>query len=50
MSKHVFFYEMAAGAMNKVMQLFPAHHARLGEFHGRGLCLGAGPLGTDKHG
>ncbi|AUX46910.1 hypothetical protein SOCE26_084200 [Sorangium cellulosum] len=50
MSKYVIFYEMAPGAMDKVMQLFPAHSARLDEFHGRGLCLGAGPLGNPPEG
>jgi len=50
MSKFVVFYEMADGAMTKVMQLYPLHRARLDAFHERGLCLGAGPLGDPPEG
>ena len=50
MSKFLVFYEMADGAMTKVMQLFPQHRARLDAFHERGVCLGAGPLGDPPDG
>lgn len=37
--KIVSFYEMAPGALSKVMTDFPAHRARLDEFHARGVSL-----------
>ena len=48
--KIVTFYEMAEGAMPKLMQHFPAHRARLDEFHARGVLLAAGPLGSPPTG
>jgi len=50
MSKFVIFYEMADGARETLMRLFPLHRARLDAFHERGLCLGAGPLGDPPEG
>ena len=48
--KIVSFYEMAPGALPKVMEHFPAHRARLDEFHARGLLIAAGPLGNPPEG
>ena len=48
--KIVSFYEMAPDAMPKVMTHFPAHRARLDEFHARGDLLAAGPLGNPPEG
>jgi len=50
MAKYVTFYEMAPGAMPGLMQHYPAHRARLDDFHARGLCLAAGPLGDPPEG
>jgi uncharacterized protein YciI len=48
--KIVSFYEMAPDALSKVMTHFPAHRARLDEFHTRGVLLAAGPLGNPPEG
>jgi uncharacterized protein YciI len=48
--KIVAFYEMAPGALPQVMTHFPAHRARLDEFHARGVLLAAGPLGSPPEG
>lgn len=48
--KIVTFYEMADGARAHVMTHFPAHRARLDEFHARGVLLAAGPLGNPPEG
>ena len=48
--RFVSFYEMAPGALSRVMAHFPAHRARLDEFHARGTLLGAGPLGNPPEG
>jgi uncharacterized protein YciI len=48
--KIVCFYEMAPDALSKVAAHFPAHRARLDEFHNRGVLLGAGPLGNPPEG
>jgi uncharacterized protein YciI len=48
--KIVSFYEMAPGALPKVMTHYPAHRARLDEFHARGAILAAGPLGNPPEG
>ena len=34
--KFVAFYDMAPGAMAKVKEHYPAHRARLDQFHARG--------------
>lgn len=38
------FYEMAADGMAQAAAHFPAHRARLSEFHAQGTLLMAGPL------
>lgn len=43
--KYVSFYDVAPDALPKVMEHFPAHRARLDEFHARGELIAAGPLG-----
>jgi uncharacterized protein YciI len=48
--KIVCFYEMAPDALSKVATHFPAHRARLDEFHARGVLLAAGPLGNPPEG
>ena len=48
--KIVSFYEMAPDALSKVLTHFPAHRARLDEFHARGDLLAAGPLGNPPEG
>jgi uncharacterized protein YciI len=50
MAKYLAFYEMAPGAMPGLREHFPAHKARLDDFHARGLCLAAGPLGDPPEG
>lgn len=44
--KVVSFYEVAPGALAHLKEHFPAHRARLEEFHRRGVLLAAGPLGN----
>jgi uncharacterized protein YciI len=44
--KTVSFYDMAPGAIAKLKEHFPAHRARLDEFHARGVLIAAGPLGN----
>jgi len=44
------FYEMAPGSLDKVMDHFPAHRARLDQFHDRGVLIAAGPLGNPPEG
>jgi len=48
--KIVSFYDMAPGALAQLMTHFPAHRARLDEFHARGVLLAAGPLGNPPEG
>lgn len=48
--KIVSFYEMAPGALSEIANHFPAHRARLEEFHARGVLLSAGPLGNPPEG
>lgn len=48
--KIVAFYDMAPGAMAKVKEHFPAHRARLDQFHGRGVLVAAGPFGNPAEG
>ena len=48
--KIVSFYEVAPDALPKVMTHYPAHRARLDEFHARGILLAAGPLGNPPEG
>jgi uncharacterized protein YciI len=44
--KFVSFYDVAPEALPLIMEHFPAHRARLEEFHARGVLIAAGPLGT----
>lgn len=44
--KFVSFYEVAPGALPRLMEFYPAHLARLTDFHERGLLIAAGPLGS----
>jgi uncharacterized protein YciI len=44
--KIVSFYDLAPGALGKLREHFPAHGARLEDFHARGLSIAAGPLGN----
>ena len=44
--KVLMFYETAPDALAEARQYFPAHRARLEEFHGRGVLLMAGPYGN----
>ena len=44
--KMVMFYDVAPGALAQLKTHFPAHRARLEEFHARGVLLAAGPLGN----
>lgn len=48
--KIVCLYDVAEDALPKVMIHFPAHRARLDEFHARGVLLAAGPLGNPPEG
>ena len=48
--KIVSFYEMAPDALARTKEHFPAHRARLDEFHARGALLAAGPLGDPPEG
>jgi uncharacterized protein YciI len=48
--KIVSFYETAEGAMPGLIANFPAHRARLDEFHARGVLIAAGPLGNPPEG
>jgi uncharacterized protein YciI len=48
--KIVSFYEMAPDALSKVTTYYPAHRARLDEFHARRDILAAGPLGNPPEG
>jgi len=49
-TKYVLFYESAADAREKVPAHFPAHRARLDEFHARGVLLMVGPFGKPEEG
>jgi uncharacterized protein YciI len=42
--KYVMFYQTGPDGLEKATIHFPAHHARLVEFHARGVLLMAGPL------
>jgi hypothetical protein len=43
--KYVLLYESADDVATKAPEHFPAHHARLMEFHARGELLMVGPFG-----
>ena len=44
--KIVSFYDVAPEALAKIKEHYPAHRARLEEFHKRGVLIAAGPLGN----
>ena len=44
------FYELASDGLQKVPALYPAHSARLQEFHAHGVLLLAGPYGDPPQG
>lgn len=44
--KFISFYDVAPTALPKLKEHFPAHRARLEEFHARGVLIAAGPLGN----
>ena len=44
--KTLMFYETTPEGLAKARQHFPAHRARLDEFHQRGVLLMAGPYGN----
>jgi uncharacterized protein YciI len=48
--KIVSFYEVAPDALPRIATHFPAHRARLDDFHARGVLLAAGPLGNPPEG
>jgi Uncharacterized protein conserved in bacteria len=48
--KIVSFYEVAPDAGPGLRTQFPAHRARLDDFHARGLLIAAGPLGNPPTG
>jgi hypothetical protein len=48
--KIVCFYETAPDALPRLAAHFPAHRARLDEFHARGILVAAGPLGNPPEG
>jgi len=48
--KIVSFYEVAPNAAEGLKTHFPAHRARLEDFHSRGLLVAAGPLGNPPTG
>lgn len=48
--KVVMLYEVAADGMARAAANFPAHRARLDEFHARGVLLMAGPFATPGRG
>ena len=48
--KIVSFYEMAPGAFSKLKEHYPAHRARLDEFHSRGVLIAAGPFSNPSEG
>jgi uncharacterized protein YciI len=48
--KHVLIYELADGAGALAMEHFPAHRARIDEFHRRGVLLLVGTFSDDPVG
>jgi uncharacterized protein YciI len=41
---------MSAAALPKIATYFPAHRARLDDFHSRGAVIAAGPIGNPPEG
>ncbi len=48
--KYVLFYESSEDVRSKAPAHFPAHRARLDEFHARGVLLMVGLFGTPEEG
>ena len=48
--KHVLIYELAEGAEALAMEHFPAHRARIDEFHERGVLLLVGTFADEPVG
>jgi uncharacterized protein len=48
--KYVVFYDLADGAMPLAQQHYPAHRARLDEFHERGDLLSVGTFSDEPMG
>jgi uncharacterized protein YciI len=48
--KIVTFYELGPEALPSLGTHFPAHRARIDEFHARGVLLAAGPTGSPPDG
>ena len=48
--KHVLFYDLADGAGALAMEHFPAHRARIDEFHRRGVLLLVGTFSDEPVG
>ncbi len=46
----VSIYEVTPDALPRIMSLYPAHRARIDEFHARGVLLAAGPLRNSPEG
>ena len=46
--KYVLFYQSAEDARSKAPAHFPAHMARLNQFHDRGTLLMVGPFGNPQ--
>jgi uncharacterized protein YciI len=46
--KHVLFYESAPDVLSKAPAHFPAHKARLDDFHARGTLLMVGTFGDPQ--
>ncbi len=49
MPKYVLFYESAEDVARKAPAYFPAHKARLDEFHGRGVLQMVGTFGDPQN-
>ena len=47
--KYVLFYESADDIMARVAEVFPAHKARIDEFHAQGTLLMVGPFGDPQN-
>jgi uncharacterized protein YciI len=47
--KHVLFYDSAPDVLSKAPAHFPAHKARLDEFHARGTLLMVGTFGDPQN-
>jgi uncharacterized protein len=47
-TRYVLLYSSADDVVSKAPAHFPAHRARLDEFHGRGVLLGVGTFGDPQ--